>query len=388
MIYEVKALLISNVNHSTVGYQVVDETGDTLKISLEKAAQIWSTGSFSNATYNKYTGRLMGANGTKLNALPKIPVTVKKKQKVKSGGSEVSAKHENQNTYAKLEEAIKIYNAKSRLVNRPSFTYEILRSGIRVTGIESGTNCDVLEIPKFVTSIKPRSFDGCSFSKVIIHNSPKYEFDARELLYGLTSSSVIVMMDNPQKLTSTISMFEDCTTLRTIDLSNLDFSNVRTMRSMFNSCFLLSHIEFPKSPTTNVEDLSFLFHGCGNLHTIDLSSFKTSRVVDTSSMFNSCESLRELDLSHFDTTNVTDMSSMFYECVSLKDLNLNNFKTLKLRNIDEMFSGCAKLEILEAKNFDLSEVVYCDYVFHDCISLKSLITSDTKLKQLYNDRMC
>ena len=97
-------------------------------------------------------------------------------------------------------------------------------------------------------------------------------------------------------LTSTFCMFWKCSSLKSIDLSS------------FN--------------TTNVKDLTSMFFGCSSLNSINLSSFNTTNVKDMSYMFCGCSSLQSIDLSSFNTTNVKDMHSMLSYCSSLKKENV------------------------------------------------------------------
>jgi len=86
---------------------------------------------------------------------------------------------------------------------------------------------------------------------------------------------------------STENWFLNLTHLKKIvGLTNLNTSEVTTMRGMFAGCFSLT--------------------------SLDLSNFNTENVQNMSSMFYGCSSLTSLDLSNFDTSNVTNMNSMFY----------------------------------------------------------------------------
>ena len=75
------------------------------------------------------------------------------------------------------------------------------------------------------------------------------------------------------------------------------------------------------------------FYGCESLRSIDLSGLDTSNVTDMSDMFRGCSSLASLDLSSFDTSNVQGMSGMFSGCSSLTSLDLSNFNTSKVNNM-------------------------------------------------------
>ena len=58
-----------------------------------------------------------------------------------------------------------------------------------------------------------------------------------------------------------------------------------------------------------------MFFGCESLKKLDLSKFNTSNVTNMSFMFYECSSLKELiNISNFDTTNVSNMHAMFSCC--------------------------------------------------------------------------
>ena len=59
------------------------------------------------------------------------------------------------------------------------------------------------------------------------------------------------------------------------------------------------------------------------LKTLNVSNLDTSQVTNMSDMFNYCTSLTSLDLSNFDTSQVTNMDGMFIGCESLRDIKIN-----------------------------------------------------------------
>ena len=58
------------------------------------------------------------------------------------------------------------------------------------------------------------------------------------------------------------------------------------------------------------------FYFCKSLKSLDLSSWNTSNVKDMSYLFKDCANLESLDLSGWDTSNVKDMGmvDMFFGC--------------------------------------------------------------------------
>ena len=79
-----------------------------------------------------------------------------------------------------------------------------------------------------------------------------------------------------------------------------------------------------------------MFNGCSSLKSIDLSSFNTSNVNNMSCMFNVCSSFESIDLSSFNTSNVNDMSFMFSFCSSLQKENIKINET-EQRILDKLF---------------------------------------------------
>ena len=144
-------------------------------------------------------------------------------------------------------------------------------------------------------------------------------------------------------------MFENCSGLTSLDLSNFNTSNVTNMYSMFAHCSKLTSLDLSNFNTINVTDMNNMFSWCSGLTSLDLSNFNTSNVTDMSNMFKNCSGLTSLDLSNFNTSNVTDMSNMFENCSALEtlDYSLTGFE---VNGIAPDLSGCTKLTTLRFHN--------------------------------------
>ena len=57
--------------------------------------------------------------------------------------------------------------------------------------------------------------------------------------------------------------------------------------------------------------MNYMFENCSKLTILDLSNFNTSNVTNMYGMFYSCYKLIHVDLRSFDFTKVTNYSSMF-----------------------------------------------------------------------------
>ena len=92
----------------------------------------------------------------------------------------------------------------------------------------------------------------------------------------------------------------------------------------------------------NVADMRNMFNYCSKLTSLDLSNFDTSSVTNMASMFNNCK-ITSLNLSGWDTSKVTDMSFMFSYCIGLTSLNLSGWNLSKVTGVGAMFNSCSKL---------------------------------------------
>ena len=75
------------------------------------------------------------------------------------------------------------------------------------------------------------------------------------------------------------SMFSGCSGLTSLDLSNLNTSNVLNMSYMFSDCTSLANLT--GLDTSNVEDMTGMFSGCTGLTSLDLTDLNTSTTYTT-----------------------------------------------------------------------------------------------------------
>ena len=169
--------------------------------------------------------------------------------------------------------------------------------------------------------------------------------------------------------------FYDCKSLRSVDLSGLDTSQVTSMASMFEGCSSLASLDVSSFDTSSATDMSRMFEFCSSLASLNLSSFDTSKVTGMSFMFYYCPKLASLDVSSFDTSQATDMSAMFYYCSSLKSLDVSSFDTSKVTGMASMFEGCSSLASLDVSSFDTSQATDMSSMFDYCPKLASLDVS-------------
>ena len=98
--------------------------------------------------------------------------------------------------------------------------------------------------------------------------------------------------------------------------------------------------------TNKITNMRKMFNKCSNLTSLDVSNFDTSKVTSMRTMFQLCSSLKSLDVSNFNTSNVTDISEMFKDCSSLTLLDISNLDISKVTSMNEMFKGCSALKTI------------------------------------------
>ncbi|MCI8309318.1 MAG: BspA family leucine-rich repeat surface protein [Clostridia bacterium] len=143
------------------------------------------------------------------------------------------------------------------------------------------------------------------------------------------------------KLATIQGMFENCSFLTNLDLSNFDTSNVENMRGMFVNCFKVRSIDVSKFKTDKVKYMNSMFGGCWKLESLNLSSFDTSNVENMENMFFACHSLTSLDLINFNTSKAINMKGMFSDCWAITSINVNSLNWItENADTENMFSEC------------------------------------------------
>ena len=151
-------------------------------------------------------------------------------------------------------------------------------------------------------------------------------------------------------------LFQQKRTIKSIDLSGLDTSNVTDMGYMFQETSALTNVNLNGLDTSNVTDMECMFERASALTNVNLNGLNTSNVTSMNRIFAYMDSLETLDVSHFDTSKVTDMTAMFQGLSKIKKLDLRNFNTSKVNIMRLMFNNCTSLTDLNVTSFDTSNV--------------------------------
>ena len=249
--------------------------------------------------------------------------------------------------------------------------------------------------------------NGSNYDVYLLANSDIYlPKDSGRLFQDMSS---LVTVDTSNLNTSRVvlmnHLFFRCSSLTDVDVSGFDTSNVTTMKSLFNNCKKLKFVDVANWDTSNVTDTSYFLNNCVVMETLDVSGWDTSKVTITEAMFQycrllekitgienfktgnvetmgwmfyDCKSLKSLDLSGWDTSKVTAMNSMFSSNISnagdmaLSYLNISTWDTGNVTKMNHMFNGCAQLKELDLSKWDMSKVRTTSHMFADCFNIQSI----------------
>lgn len=168
-------------------------------------------------------------------------------------------------------------------------------------------------------------------------------------------------------------MFGGCSSLLVLDLKNMNVEQVENMSCMFSGCSELTLLDLSGWNASNVKDMSGMFSGCIKLATLKLDSTKVQNASNMDRMFANCENLEMLSIpSDWNTSNVTNMSHMFYACKSIKGLDLSNWNVSSVTDMEQMFATCSNLQMLNLANWRTSGNPVANNLLTSCSSLRQI----------------
>lgn len=196
------------------------------------------------------------------------------------------------------------------------------------------------------------------------------------------------MVTNPPNGAETSArMFSMCSNLEQIITLGDEWQLDGSVGGLFNGCTRLTQIATATSTAVKLTgsisgSAANMFSGCSSLKTVNLSQLDVRFVTDMSNMFMDT-SLPNLDLTNFNTTNVTDMSRMFYSNYYLKSLDLSNFNTANVTDMELMFGMTFALTNLDLTNFNMTNVTNMSKMFYSTSRIPLLVITDSPSLLMY-----
>ena len=145
--------------------------------------------------------------------------------------------------------------------------------------------------------------------------------DARHLFFGgARLDAMDALLDGCEKVSSIAGMFQQCTSVTSLDLSKLDTSEATSMESAFESCSALEELNIEGWDTSKATNISRMFYSCRKLKSFDVADWDVSNVVYMGHAFNGRTSITSFDMSKWDTSKVKNMQGIFLGCESLEEI--------------------------------------------------------------------
>ena len=152
-------------------------------------------------------------------------------------------------------------------------------------------------------------------------------------------------------------MFEQCTSVQTIDMSGLNMDNVSDMSLAFEGCSNLTAVTFGENTLPKLRDTSFTFNNCTNLLNLDLSRWNMNELNSDKAMFQFCRKLASIKLPEY--VNRID-NFMFNHLESLPGNTFTLPKGIEYIGDTHIFYNCGTSDFrnfVQQENSDVYKVV-------------------------------
>ena len=252
----------------------------------------------------------------------------------------------------------------------------VYKDKTEITGITIATG---------VSAMGSRLFQGCTgLTEMDISGLDVSEGGLTCMFLGCTQlKSVKLGSRELPDISDMTGMFMHCSALTSLDLSGFTVPKLYNMSSMFEDCSSLTELKLGKMGSSYYEaDAHAMFKGCSSLKTLDLSGLEGTNLKNMTEMFAGCTSLTGLDLKGLVTENTKEMGAVFKNCAGLKSVNLEGISTKSATSVASMFEGCSSLETLDVSGFDTANVSYMGSMFKGCGALKTLDLSAFDLTRI------
>lgn len=209
---------------------------------------------------------------------------------------------------------------------------------------------------------------------------------------GSTTESCVVGVDDPSSVTISSSSYFPDYLIKKIDLTDvnitmtsykqmfynfknlkeivglntLDTSNVTTMESMFQDCYSLTSLDLSSFTIGSSVTIPEMFSYCSKLSNLVINTIELG--YDCSGLFRGCRSLNQLDSSKLVERDLKKASYMFSE-VPWTTADFSNW-WWEPEDISYMFSDCSKLISVYFGGTDFSGCYNTDDIFKNCTSLQ------------------
>ena len=127
------------------------------------------------------------------------------------------------------------------------------------------------------------------------------------------------------------SAFGGMPALKTADLSGLSLLQIQDMGFLFSGCPQLESVTFNSNCKSSVRSYESMFRDCTSLKSVDMSGVDCHgwAVESLKYMFSGCTSLEKVDVSGMATGQFTRMEGMFNGCTALRSITVGSAFTFQ-----------------------------------------------------------
>lgn len=221
--------------------------------------------------------------------------------------------------------------------------------------------------------------DKAEITKVIALDGTKLIGDCGSMFSGFSGVTTIDLSKaDTSGATDMRSFFSGCSSVKTLDVSNISTASVDSSFGFINffaGCSSLESITLGgKFSTAGAQKLTRFFDDCSSLKSIDMSKINTASAWDLNYMFGDCSSLKSIDCSSFSISGVSGrgLVGLFSGCSSLTELDLSTWSTGGFNVIANLFNGCTNLRTIYVGNgwrVGHMSSDECTGVFSGCVNL-------------------
>lgn len=199
---------------------------------------------------------------------------------------------------------------------------------------------------------------------------------------GTTSVFSLAGLDDTSGVTNIQGLFQDCQTIQTINLAELDTSAVMNFSLMFKNCkSLTSVIGLADMDTHQATTMADMFADC-HLLAADVSAFDISNVTTLADMFRvltSGDGAKVIKAPAVDNRTLAKATNaMFGSQGSYIAVMTTEIYAPKCRsnNIQNMFSYCTHMHTLHLDGCDMSETTRTNNAWLGCTALTTITTDE------------
>lgn len=246
-----------------------------------------------------------------------------------------------------------------------------------MSGMFSGANMDIFNVSSLdfssVTNVQ-RMFDGATKTGTFVLKMDAPKLVRANQMFEETGLTSVDLTLNMPLLESLLNLFLESTSLEQVKIAG-DLPKVYTMAQLVSYCSSLKTLDLSQLHTPSLVNMETMANQCTSLVQVDLSGITSDKLQRAGRAFEGCTSLASIDLSGLDTTNMLDMDKMFKDCSSLTAVDFSHSSMPKISDFGYTFSGCTALtSVVFPEKMDGGGRKITGFIetFKNCTSLKEI----------------